>query len=500
MQLISVRFFIWIVLTLVIYRVVPEKYRFAVLLCSSIAFYLLVGIFSLFVILIFTLSSYLLALLIERQDGQGSVLSSLEGQKRNRSRAKKKSYPITVAAVLLLVSFWIIIRELSPYSAVGMSFYALRIISYLIDVYRGKIRAQRNLQKYLLFTSFFPLAFLGPVVSYGEVAESLFKGAKPSYDDTLSGAYRISVGVFKKVVIANALSTPLSLIAVEPQRYFGAYTLFLLIFYTVEIYCDFSGGIDICLGASRMLGIDLPENFKRPFASENVREFWNRWHITLGEWFEHYVFYPLSFSKPMQKMSRLCRRRFGSRVGKRLPLYAATLFTWLLTGLWHGSEGHFVAWGLVNGLIVLVSQELSRPTAEFWDKHPRARDSGLRTVFSRVCVFVLIGAVRLLDVYRSAPLTAKMLLSVFYRFDSYTELFSGSIFDLISHETFAVVIAALVILYLPELFGRSVVSPSQKPIAASFFIVSLALCAMLFGTYGIGFDASDFIYSHFNGG
>ncbi len=499
MPLISAEFFSLFLLTLALYYLFPERQRWLVLLLASLIFYLFSGIYSFVIILIFTLSSYFFALLVEGRNGQESEFVARGGEKGNKKDRKKKSYLITLFSVVCIVSFWIFARS-RPVAALGISFYSLRIISYLVDVHRGRMRAQRNILKYALFASFFPLAYLGPVARYKEIGESLYAGSKADAEAIASGLLRTSWGIFKKVVVANALSLPLANIAASPDRYFGAYTLFLLIFYSAEIYCDFSGGIDICIGVAQTFGVRLPENFESPFASRNLREFWNRWHITLGEWFEHYVFYPISLSRPMQRLSRFCRRRFGTHIGKRLPLYAATMLTWALTGLWHGAEGHFIAWGLINGALVLVSQEVSRPIEKLYDKYPRLQKSRSRAVIGRVRVFLIIGAVRLLDVYRSLPLTACMLSTVFGGVGSYGELLSGGIFELMTPASLAVVLVSLALVFFVSAGRRTSESIANKPFAAVFCIIGLTLGTLVFGTYGIGFDASDFIYSHFNGG
>ena len=499
MQLISTSFFLLVLVTFVIYTVFPKRQRWIVLLVSSLTFYLCAGMFSFIIILTFTLSSYLFALLMKRCDRQEGEFVALSHEKENKKRKRKKSYYVHVFSVLLLLSLWVVIRRVSPSVAIGISFYSLRVVSYLYDVQKGRVEMHKNLFKYTLFVTFFPLSYLGPVAIYRDISDQLYSGRRARAEEITSGLFRITKGIFKKLVIANSLSLPLALIASSPERYSGVYVLFLLVFYTAEIYCDFSGGIDISLGVGSLFGINLPENFARPFASVNLREFWNRWHITLGEWFEAYVFYPVSLSTAMQKLSKKCRRRFGTRYGKRLPLYVSTMLTWLLTGLWHGGQGHFIAWGLINGAMVLVSQELSRPLSRFLDKHPRLKNSEARLLFGRVRVFLIIGAVRLLDVYKSLPLTARMLSSIFFDVESYKSFFGGGIFELFKLSGFIVVLIALLFVFLLGFIDGERKNKPQKAYVSVTLMIFMTLSTLVFGTYGIGYDASDFIYSHFNG-
>lgn len=496
MQLISQVFFLLVTATYAAYRLFPTRYRWTVLLLSSILFYLFAGITSFIFILFFTLSSFFVALIIGRHDGQESEFVICDA----RSKKRRAESLLCFFTVFVLVASWIVARESSLGEALGISFYSLRVISYLFDVRRGRVKHERNFFKYALFVTFFPLVFLGPVALYREIKEELYSGQIASSEKVTASLLRITVGVFKKLVIANALVLPLGNIATQPDTYSGAYVLFLLVFYSAEVYCDFSGGIDICIGIAGLFSISLPENFNKPFSSLSLCEFWNRWHITLGEWFERYVFFPLSLSRPMQRASKLCRKKFGNRIGKRLPLYFATLFTWFLTGFWHGAQGHFIAWGLINGSLVILSQEMSRPWSRFCDKHPLWRDSIVRGWIAQTRVFLIVGAVRLLDVYQSLPLTLTMLSTVFYDLDSYRSLLSGGIFSVIEPPALVLILVSLVAMFISGKTKKVKEGISKKPIAAAFCIMLLTLSALVFGTYGLGFDASDFIYSHFNGG
>lgn len=157
----------------------------------------------------------------------------------------------------------------------------------------------------------------------------------------------------------------------KPDELRGAYAAVLILLYSLVIYGDFTGGMDISLGLARMMGIRLTENFNRPFSARSTEEYWKRWHITMGSWFTDYVFYPLSVSKPMQKLSKWGRAHLGRWLGMRLPVWVATTLTWFLTGLWHGASWNFVVWGLLNGLVILISNELRPAYTAFHRRFPR---------------------------------------------------------------------------------------------------------------------------------
>ena len=484
MQLISLEFFLFFALTLFLYNIAPRGARWVILLLASLAFYLLAGIFAFIYILVMSLSSFVLALFMQgrQQEGSGFSLALYIG-------------------VLLLLTGWIILKLLAPSGSVvlplGISFYSLRIISYLVDVKRKRIAAERNFLKYLLFVSYFPLILQGPVARYSEISGRLFSGESATVEGSAAGLLLFMWGVFKKSVIANTLASPIAKIVGGGEKYPGAYVLFLICFYTAEIYCDFSGGIDVIRGASLMLGIELPRNFDRPFSSLSLREFWNRWHISLGEWFEKYVFFPLSLSRPMQRLSRRARARFGSKKGRKIPLYIATMATWLLTGLWHGIRSNFIAWGLINGGLILLSQELAPHLAEFHARYPRIRNKKrLWSALNKMRVFFIIGATRLLDLYGSVGLTFRMLGSIFVNPNSPARLFS-ELPTIIPTRALAVVLCALGVVYVVGKLNLKADSIAKNPIRCAAAIFSLALLSLVFGTYGIGFDAGDFIYSRF---
>ena len=493
MQLISLEFFVFSALALALYRAFPRRARWGVLCAASLLFYLASGMYSLLCVVAISLISYFFALGLEgcRVKRQRADVASRQGRKSARKI-------LLWAGIAVILSAWLSAKYFTNgILPLGVSFFSLRAISYLFEVGRGRARAERNFFKFLLFIAWFPAALLGPVTTFGEVSDALYSGRLATAEQSVSGLLRVAWGIFKKVVIANALVSPLSEIVSESQTYTGAYLLFLLIFYSAQIYCDFSGGIDVALGISALFGVALPENFDRPFSSLTLRQFWNRWHITLGEWFERYVFYPLSLSKPMQRLSRICRKRLGVNVGRRLPIYFATLATWFLTGLWHGASINFIVWGLTNGALVLLSQGMSPVFEKFYENHPKLKEKrAVSDCLARVRVFFVIGAVRLLDLYRSPLTLARLLGSVFSDGESYTRL-PSELFTLISPRLFLTLLVSLLAVFL---VSKREITPSKiakSPcIAAVCFFLLLGASAVL-GTYGAGFNSGDFIYSRF---
>ena len=482
MTLLSLKFFLFLAASVCAYYASPVRIRVYVLSLSSAIFYLVLGFLPFLCIAFVTVISFLFALRIQKGRKEGTKAFFAVG-------------------IFLLLAVWIGFRGISGLYGVaipiGISFYTLRIISYLIDVRRGGVAAERNFLKYLLYTSFFPIAFLGPVANYKECERSLLYPQKASWESISIGILRILFGVFKKTVVADALVEPVRRIASESESYFGAYVLILIIFYSAEVYFDFSGGIDIALGAARLFGVSLPENFNKPFSSKTLAEFWNRWHITLGEWFEHYVFYPISLTHSMQMLSRFLRRKLGVGVGKRIPLYIATLITWVLTGLWHGGALHYAVWGVTNGILVLISSEVSKISGSVCEKHPGLSAARRRLAFlAPVRVFFIIGAVRLLDVYKSTALTFKMLASIFTRTESYISI-AEKMEYLTDPKSLIPVVLGLATVFAVSKLGIRSEKICKRPYAFAACVVLILSSSLLFGNYGYGFDASDFIYSQF---
>ena len=266
------------------------------------------------------------------------------------------------------------------------------------------------------------------------------------------------------------------------------------------IYGDFTGGIDITIGIAEMFGIRLKENFNRPFSSKSVKEYWNRWHITMGSWFTDYVFYPLSVCVPMQRFSKWSRAHLGQAVGKRLPVYIATSVTWFLTGLWHGAGWNFIVWGMLNCLLILVSQEMQPLWTKWHQFAPRLSESRGWGVFQATRTFLLMGLIRSLDCYRNVPRTFALWWSMVTNLNV-GELFGGGLtsFGLGVAEWCVILVGCAVIFVVSKVSAKQ---PLRQKVAASPVLwcavcCALLFCVLIFGAYGIGYDASQFIYTQF---
>lgn len=233
---------------------------------------------------------------------------------------------------------------------IGISFYTLSAIGYMADVYWGKVNAEYSLVKTALFLGFFPVIVEGPICRWEDVEDTLFKNESLKAENIFKGGYRIIWGLFKKMVIADRLAMLVNKVYSGYVDYSGVVIMVAAISYTIQLYMEFSGCMDIVIGSGQLFGIHLPENFRQPFFAKTCTDFWKRWHITLGVWFKNYIFYPVSISKTARKWNKFTRKHPGGNAGKymaRMGIAAMALLpVWISNGLWHGPRWSYIFYGL----------------------------------------------------------------------------------------------------------------------------------------------------------
>ena len=231
---------------------------------------------------------------------------------------------------------------------VGLSFHTFQAMSYTIEVYRGRVPAEKNLLEYALYVAFFPQMVAGPIERPYELLPQFHREPKVSIDGVQAGLVQALWGLFKKMVVADNVADFVKLTYASPRHYDGAALILATLLFSIQIYCDFSGYTDIALGLARMMGYELRINFMQPYFSRSVGEFWRRWHISLSTWFRDYLYIPLG--------------------GNRVTLsrhYANLMITFVVSGLWHGANWTFVAWGFLHGVYLIVAQATAPFTARF---------------------------------------------------------------------------------------------------------------------------------------
>lgn len=526
----SYTFIAFIAILFIVYYLIPGRFQWMLLLGASYLFYFMASPKYLIYISVTTVSTFIAGYFIDKMSGEQAKHLELhkgeldkEGRKEYKASVKARQRRWLVACLLLNFGILAVIKytnftianinffldaagsdgRLSFMTLIlpmGISFYTFQTMGYIIDVYRGKAPAEKNVFRLALFVSFFPQLVQGPISRYDDLSKTLYDPHKADSRTISFGLQRILWGFFKKLVIADRILVAVNTIIKSPDDYQGAFVLVGMLFYALQLYADFTGGIDITIGIAEVLGIRIKENFNAPFLAKSITDYWRRWHISMGTWFKDYLFYPISVSKPMLNLSRASRKRLGDSVGKRVPVYIATIVVWFATGIWHGSSWNFVVWGLMNGLVIILSQECEPLYARF---HNRFNVKG-RTwyaAFSVVRTVLLMSALRMFDCYRDVPLTFRMFFSMFTRFN-YAKLLDFQAMKLgLAGYDYIVLAAGLAVLIASGIHrdsGEFRERLAMKPAIWTYVVFyTMLLAVILLGAYGAGYDASQFIYNQF---
>lgn len=272
----------------------------------------------------------------------------------------------------------------------GISFYTFQSIGYCIDVKRGVIEPERNLLKYALFVSFFPQISQGPIGRYDELMPQLISDHSFDYDRFVRGLERMLLGFFKKILIANNLSRIVDEAYGNYNVYSGKIMILGTIMYAFQLYADFSGYMDIALGCGECLGITLSENFRTPYFSESISEYWRRWHITLGAWFKDYLYYPILRSDFISGINRNLRKSGHKKAARSLTTSIGLLITWLCIGMWHGASLNFIAHGLFHGFFLIMATLLSDFYVSCRNTLHLAEDSHIFRLFRILRTFTIV--------------------------------------------------------------------------------------------------------------
>lgn len=362
------------------YLVVSRKLKWLVLLSASYIFYAISCSYLIIFPLLTTCSTYVSGLLLQRiQSGYDVLKQTLPKDKRKLMRLISDRRKKWIIAFFVLFNLGLLLflkyynffiaqsNELfdafnfslklelrSLFVPLGISFYTLSAISYVVDVYRGTYQATSNIGKLALFIVFFPQITEGPIANYGQLGEQLCEGHAACWENIERGVLLILWGCFKKIVIADRAATFVSSVFDDVGHYSGVYVALATLLYTLQLYADFSGCIDIATGSARLFGVQLMANFRQPFFARSATEFWQRWHISLTLWFKNYIFYTVSLSRRFMDFSCWAQGNLGKFIGSLMPAASAMFLVWLATGLWHGANWKYAAYGLYYFVLILT--------------------------------------------------------------------------------------------------------------------------------------------------
>ena len=426
MELLSLQFVLLLLSALAAYyalgRTKPEA-QWYVLLAASLAFYVFAGSWQTLLLLLLTSADiWAGGLWLARLDSEAKAARKATKDRAERKALKERyhkkrwhAFWIALALPLVILGFFKYLNVLlfnfgaaeSPTSLgillpLGISFYTFQCIGYLIDAYNAKYAPEQNYLRFLLFASWFPQIIQGPIGRYDQLSDQLFASRSADVHGMRKGLLRLGYGLFKKLAIANVLAHNVSMVFgnVTPGIP-GSVVLYGVLVYSIQMYADFSGGIDIVEGVSELFGVQMAQNFRQPYFSVSLADFWRRWHMSLGSWMRDYIFYPIALTKPMQSFGKWAKAKLGTHAGRTLPACVANILVFLLVGVWHGADWHYVGWGLYNGVIVAVSDLLAPAFHSLKERLRIADDATWFRVFAVVRTFCVVNVGRYFDCVKS---------------------------------------------------------------------------------------------------
>ena len=488
MSFFSIGFIIFFVFTFIIYNSVTCNYRHIVLLVASYIFYALFDFKYVLVLFGVTLLSFIL----------GKKISILKGN--GESTESRLLLGLGIVLILLTLVFfkfgnyfYLSVHRLfgkeniieagaaALIAPIGISFFSLEAIGYMVDIYRGTALPEENFLKYALFISFFPKIISGPIERSTNLLKQIHDGIKFEYEKVKTGFFYILWGSFIKLLIANRLSVIVDAAFSEYQEQTGFTLLIAVVIYGVQLYVDFSGYSYIAIGMAGVFGYDLTENFIQPYFAGNVREFWKRWHVSLSNWLRDYVYIPLG----------------GSRCGK-VRRYFNLIITFLVSGIWHGVGMHFVAWGLLHGIYQIFSVTINSLNV----KNEKEKIIFCRRLIKAFGTFVLIDFAWLFFRAESVGSAIEILSKIIFYPEIGRTIFEGLCLAGVEVKKVGLLIFELLLLLLVDICHEKNIrvlkwlDTQDKWFRWGIYVVmSLFIVIGMIRDYGA--DASTFIYANF---
>ena len=515
-------------LTMLIYNLLPQKHRWKVLLIASYIFFWSISGKLLIYLIISTFIMYCFGLWFElNQKEKADILANTEKENKKAIKEKyqKNQRKILVYACLVQIGILVVLKY-SPFIGtninslfkilkipfelkiskfivpIGISFYTLQAVSYMIDVYKGKIVADKSLSRLALYMSFFPQIMEGPICRYSETAEQLWQGNKITYNSLTLGIQRLLFGIMKKNIIADRLNPLIISVFTGYAEYDGGIVALGMIGYTLQLYMDFSGTMDMVIGIGEIFGVKLPENFRQPFFSKTISEFWTRWHITLGAWFRDYIFYPVSLTNRCKKITTSLRKKIGNFYGPLVSSSIALFCVWICNGLWHGEAWNYIFFGMYHFVLILLGRIIEPLVKKVNEKLKINNQNwlykGLQMI--RTTILVLIGEL----FFRAFGLQAgfTMFKEMITRF-SFNLIGNGTFLKLgLDKGDFIIIAVTTVIVFITSILKEKGInireSVSKKNIVIRWTLYfALIFMIIIFGAYGEGYVPVDPMYAQF---
>ncbi len=514
--LILILLLIFTFVTTIIYAVCPYKQRYIILLASSLIFYGIFCGFGIIFLITTILISYSAAIIMDRIPLKYS-LEGLPKKERKQLRAiikKKKRFVLAIyviinIGILLTLKYfnffasssigllgWLGINVSAPVIKIalplGISYYTLQSISYVVDVLRGKYKAEKNIFKIALFISFFPQMHEGPFGRYDALMPQMTSGEQIKINNLYNGIAQMFWGMFKIFMVANRAAIISDAVFKNHESYGGFTVIIGVIAYTIQLYAEFSGYIDVAAGVSKIFGIGLAKNFDMPFLALNVGDFWRRWHISLGGWFRDYIFYPISTSRALMKIVKNLPAFLANLLTITIPLF----FVWFLTGLWHGASSKYIVYGLYYFVLMIIFNLISPVVNKVLSKNNITSENRLIKSLRLTKTLMLVGIGMLMFRAENLLVFRQMLGSVFSRGSEF-QLFSA-----IEPNDFIIFILSFIVILLSVIMKLKDIDIESRFEALSsykkYWICFCVFCiVVIFGAYGLGYIPPDPIYGGF---
>ena len=518
MSFYSLAFFIFVVLFIVLHELVGEvspKHQWIVRLIAGLTFFTYLSGAKIVFVLASAVSVWDGALLIHKYTLKSGEYRKREDLSKDEKKAyKEKSLKIKRAFVAAIIAFNLLLLILVKYYLpitghpialpIGISFYTLMAVSYLVDVYGGKYEPQTNFAKVLLYLCWFPQLIQGPINRYDQIREELYKPFRLHAPQLRYAFYLFLFGAVKKYVIADLLAPIVnSALNNDSAANPGSFLLTGAVLFAIEQYADFSGGIDMSMGISLLFGVKMNENFKQPYFATSLAQFWRRWHITLGSFMRDYVFYPFVTLKSVSKLNKVVTKRFGAHAGRAVIGGISNIIVFALVGLWHGPEKHYLFWGLYNGIIIAVSDACA-PGFSKLNKMLHINEDGKGMYCFRVVrTFIIVVFVGYFDVIGPVRVGLSCFKNTLLHFDvpGGVSMLSGLFSDRItSVNALVAALVAIVILIVNSVMKERGRTPLANLCEQKFWlrwVVCFALITLLMYSFTVSSGIRGFMYAAF---
>ena len=523
-----VGYFAFLLIGLVLYYVLPKKIRWIWLLALSYIYYFTFSIKTSIYMVFTTVVIYMGGIWLDKiiTDSNAYITAnkasmSKEEKKAYKDKTKKRKRQALLVVLLLCFGQLAVIKytdfaieninsiislfggqnmiNLPKFALpLGISFFTFQSASYIIDVYQGKYRCQNNVFKLGLFVSFFPQLLQGPIGRYDRLSSQLYEGNSFELKNVQYGLQRICWGLAKKVILADRAAVLVNMVFGDYDMYGGLLNIVAVLMYSVQLYMDFSGGIDVVIGTAQMFGITMDENFRQPYFSKSIGEFWRRWHITLGTWMKDYIFYPMSLSKAMNKFGKWGKKHFGN-VGRTLPICFANLVIFFVVGIWHGASWKYIAYGMYNGVIIAFSNLVEPLYNKALDKLHIRNNSKPWKLWMILRTFILVNIGWYFDMGTSLRAALTMIKQSVVSF-SFSQFTDGSLLTLgLEARDYVIILVGCIVVFIISVLKEKGIN-IRESIASKNIVIRwtlyyvLILVIIMFGYTG-GVQA--FIYANF---